>query len=420
MFATYRSVLSVPGAAAFTTAAFIARLPIAMIALGIVLYVSDITGSYALAGLLTGVFTLSAAGFAIITSRLLDRYGQYRILPGLIALHGVALIGFTLLVANGSPRPLWFAAIAIAGASQPAIGAAVRARWVYVLHGDGRVRSAFALESILDELVFTIGPLLASTLALQIALPLPLVAAAGISVVGTLVFAALRSSDPPPSGGRHSDLQPRHAWGQPGLLVMISGATGTGIVFGAFEVSAVAFARGLNSAGATGIILAMFALGSMFGGLWFGSRQFGAPLPTQLIWTSLALFIVLVPIPFLPSVLTLSIAAGIAGTAVAPVLITLFSLTQRLVPPHLLTEGLTWSNSGLAIGFSAGAAIGGSLLDTSGTRAGFGLAIGGAFLALVVAVLFRERLRRAIRPPVEGPPPVALNDEPFAGPTPIP
>ncbi len=420
MFTTYRSVLSVPGATAFTTAAFFARLPIAMIALGIVLYISDITGSYALAGLLTAVFTLSAAGFAIITSRLLDRYGQFRVLPGLIAVHGIALVAFTLLVATGSSVALWFVTIAIAGASQPAIGAAVRARWVYVLHGDGRVRSAFALESILDELVFTIGPLLASTLALQIALPLPLVAAAGIAFVGTLVLAGLRSSDPPPSGGRHSDLRPRHAWGQPGLVVMISGAIGTGVVFGAFEVSAVAFARGLNSAGATGIILAMFALGSMVGGLWFGSRHFGAPLPTQLIWTSLALFIVLVPIPFLSSVLTLSIAAGIAGTAVAPVLITLFSLTQRLVPGHLLTEGLTWSNSGLAVGFSLGTALGGSLLDTSGTRAGFSLAIAGAFVSLVVATLFRQRLRRAIRPPGLSPPPVALNDEPFAGPTPIP
>jgi predicted MFS family arabinose efflux permease len=291
---------------------------------------------------------------------------------------------------------------------------------VYVLKSDGRVRSAFALESILDELVFTIGPLLASTLALQIALPLPLVAAAGLAVAGTLVLAALKSSDPPPSGGRRADLQPHRAWGQRGLFVMISTATGTGIVFGAFEVSAVAFARGLNAAGATGIVLAMFALGSMVGGLWFGSRHFGAPLPTQLIWTSLALVVVLSPMPFLSSVLTLSIAAGIAGTAVAPLLITLFSLTQRLVPPHLLTEGLTWSNSGLAVGFSAGAAIGGLLLDTSGPQAGFALAIAGALLAFMVAFVFRNRLQRAIRPPSVGPPPVPLNDEPIAGPTPIP
>jgi MFS family permease len=420
MFSTYRSVLGVPGAKAFTSAAFVARLPIAMIALGIVLYVSDITGSYALAGALTAVFTLSAAGFAIVTSRFLDRYGQRRVLPGLIAIHGVALIGFTLFVASQSPVPLWFVSIAVAGGAQPAIGAAVRTRWVYVLNSDGRVRSAFALESILDELVFTIGPLLATTLALQIALPLPLVAAAGLAVAGTLALAAMKSSDPPPSGGRRADLQPPRAWGQRGLFIMISTAVGTGIVFGAFEVSAVAFARGLNAAGATGIVLAMFALGSMVGGLWFGSRHFGAPLPTQLIWTSLALFVVLAPMPFLPSVLTLSLAAGLAGTAVAPLLITLFSLTQRLVPPHLLTEGLTWSNSGLAVGFSAGAALGGTLLDTSGPQAGFTLAIGGALLALVVAFFFRNRLHQAIRPPGVSPPPVPLNDEPFAGPTPIP
>lgn len=415
MLTTYRSVLQTPGAAAFTTAAFIARLPIAMIGLGIVLYISALSGSYAQAGALTGAFTISAAGFAIVTSRLIDRFGQTRLLPGIIAVHGIALIGFVLLVQAGATLVWQFASIIIAGASQPAIGAAVRARWVYVLAGDRRLRSAFALESILDEVVFAIGPLVATSLALYVALPLPLVVAAALAVVGTLILASLKQTAPPPHPKRSGT--GGNAIRQAGIPTMIAAALGSGVLFGSFEVSAVAFIRDQEQAWATGIVLALFALGSMVGGLWFGARHFRAPLPDQLAWTSGALFVVLLPLPFVPNVALLALAAALAGTLIAPVLISMFALTQRLVHPALLTEGLTWVNSGLAGGFALGVAAGGALVDQRGTDTGFGLALFGIGWCAVIAVLSRRRLTAVMLEPIDHSPAIPLNDDPIAGPT---
>jgi len=412
----YRSVLKTPGALAFTTAAFIARLPISMIGLGIVLYISGRTNSYALAGALTAAFTISAAGFAIVTSRFIDRYGQRKLLPSLIAVHGLSLVGFVLLVTYQSPLVMQFVAIIIAGGTQPAIGAAVRARWVYVLTGDRRLRTAFAWESILDELIFTIGPLFATSLALYVALPLPIIVAAAFAVVGTLTLASLKQSEPPPQP-RHP-VDATHAITEPGIGIMISVALGAGVLFGSFEVSTVAFTRGQDQSWATGVVLALFALGSLCGGLWFGSRHFRSSLPGQLTVTSVALLAVLLPLPFLPNVLLLAIAAALAGTLVAPVLISMFALTQRLVRPELLTEGLTWVNSGLAAGFALGVAVSGALVDQRGPSMGFGLALVGVGIGAAIAALSRPYLSRSMRPPMDHPPAIALNDDPVAGPMP--
>jgi MFS family permease len=416
VLSTYRSVLKVPGATAFTTAAFIARLPISMIGLGIVLYISTLTDSYALAGLLTAAFTVSAAGFAIVTSRFIDRYGQPKLLPGLIAVHGVSLVAFVLFVQSQSPVISQFISIIIAGATQPAIGAAVRARWVYVLPGDKRLRSAFAWESILDELIFTVGPLLATSLALYIALPLPLIVAAALAVAGTLTLAALKQTAPPAQPEHRANKT--HAITQPGIGIMIIVALGAGVLFGAFEVSTVAFIRGQDQTWATGVVLALFALGSMCGGLWFGARHFRANLPDQLTLTSLILLVILLPLPFIPNVLVLGVAAALAGTLVAPVLISMFALTQRLVPPALLTEGLTWVNSGLAAGFALGVAASGVLVDQRGPAWGFGLALAGVAGGALVAALARRQLAQSMHGPLDHPPAIPLNDDPVAGPMP--
>jgi MFS family permease len=414
MLSPYRTVLQTPGAAAFTVAGFVARLPIAMIALGIVLYISAQSGSYALAGALTATFTVVAAACAILTSRLIDRLGQRAVLPGLIAIHGVALVGFVVLVELNASTVLLFAVIAIAGAAQPAIGAAVRARWVYVLKDPSDIRSAFALESILDEVVFTVGPLLATFLALSIALPLPLLVGAALAVIGSLTLAGLRSTAPPRN--QYQRARGEHAIKLPGIPAMILVAVGAGILFGSFEVSTVAFMRFQGQEWATGLVLALFAFGSMVGGLWFGSRHFTAPLPIQLAWTTLALFIAVAPLPFLPGVFSLAIAALLAGTLVAPVLISMFATTQRLVPSALLTEGLTWTNSGLALGFALGTAVGGWLIDVGGTSLSFGLAVAGAALSALIAWLSRATVVRVIRTPGDDPPAIALNDDPIIGP----
>jgi hypothetical protein len=421
---TFREVLRIPGAFRFSSAGFVARLPLSIIGLGIVVYISGVTGSYAVAGLLAAAFQLPAAGCALWTSRLVDRHGQHRVIPILVTVHAIGLIAFILTVESGLPVFVQALAVAVAGASQPAIGAIVRARWAYTIGRLGQesspmLRSAFAVESIVDELIFTIGPLLVATLAVRLSLASPLVLAAALTVIGGLLLSAQRATEPPASSTLPRATEHRgSAIKLPGLLPVVLGAMGTGFVFGSFEVSAIAFTVRAGTPAAGGYVLAIWALGSLVGGLWFGSRHWRIRLPTQAMLCCLVLALVLIPMPFIRSVPALAIATFISGAAVAPALISGFTLAERLVPATLLTEGLTWSNSGLALGFSAGTALAGIAIDSSGTTMAFVLPIAGAAMAVIVFASTRRLLIASVQPYHEGPPGAPLNADPIPGPAP--
>lgn len=358
-----------------------------MVGLGIVILVSERTGSYALAGALSAAFQLPAALGAVITSRWADRIGQGRMLPVLVTLNAAFLVGFVATVEFEAPVVIQALIVAGAGVSQPAIGAMVRARWAAATVQEGTLRSAFALESIIDELVFTVGPLLTAVLAFQVGLPLPLIVGALLGLVGGLLLAFQRQTQPAPThhasaeaGGRQNVLR------YPGMIFVVTAALGVGSVFGSFEVAVVAFTQEAGSPGASGIVLALWAFGSMLGGIWFGSRSWSLSQGRQMALLPAILAVALLPAPFAGSIIVLAVITTIAGGAIAPSLIASFSLTQRLVPSERLTEGLTWTNSGLAVGFSAGTALGGVIVDAWGTGWGFAVPIAGAALAAVVGL----------------------------------
>ena len=255
MLTTYRRALALPGAWQFSLTGFVARLPIAMIGLGIVLLISTTTGSYALAGVLSAAFQVAAAAGAIVSSRWIDRVGQHRLLPWLGAINAIALVGFVAAVEYGLPVVVQALVVAVAGAAQPAIGSMVRARWAAAAPDADRLRSAFALESIIDELIFSVGPLITAFLAFQLGLPLPLLVSAVIGLTGAIALALQRRSEPKPSGrDRHaSDDRGRGgALRQPGLLLVVVGAMGVGGVFGSYEVSVVAFTVDAGTSGRPG------------------------------------------------------------------------------------------------------------------------------------------------------------------------
>jgi MFS family permease len=201
----------------------------------------------------------------------------------------------------------------------------------------------------------------------------------------------------------------------------IAVALGVGALFGTFEVAAVAFMQEAGTPELIGLTLALWAASSMVGGLVYGSRHVNTPLSRQLAYTTLVLAIVVLPLAFITSPLLLILAATLSGFFISPTLICTFSLTQRLVPSKLLTEGLTWTNSGLAVGFALGASISGILVDNVGTAYAFGLGSLATALALAAALLAQTRLRAAIDARREDDTlsvPVSLNQEPIPGPAP--
>ena len=421
VYQPYADALKVSGAAKFSAAGFVARMPLAMIGLGILLFISNTTGSYAFAGFVQAVFTVTAALAAVISSRMSDRYGQRTILVSLSTAFTVSLFLFVYSVTNDFSR-IWQAALAVlAGATFPAYGSYVRTRWAYVVGKKQRtLHSAFAWESILDELIFTIGPLFAVALAFNLSFASPILVGAIITLLGALVLASMDASAPPPVA-RQDHQDQGSAIRQKGMTSIALVAMGIGILFGTFDVGVVAFMQEANVPQLSGVTLALWAASSLIGGFVYGSRHFTLSLPQQLIYTTLVVTVVVFPLAFIHSTILLMAAAALSGFAIAPTLIATFSLTQRLIPSKLLTEGLTWTNSGLAAGFALGASLSGVLVDRLGTSYAFGLGTLGAALALTSALTAREPWLRAISARIDNPAtaiPLPLNQDPIPGPAP--
>lgn len=413
MITTYRRALAVPGAAPFTAAGLIARLPLALNGLGIVLLVSITTGSYALAGALSAVYALVAAMGGIVSSRWADVHGQRPILRWLPLMSGCSMVLFVTSIMG--PLPMWAAwpLVTLTAATQPTIGSYVRARWATASPTPEIRRAGFAWESIVDELIFSVAPLVAAITAVSLWTPTPLLLSAVLLLVGSWWLASQRATEPPRHPRTHQT-GTGSAVTQPGVLVCVAIGAGLGTLFGAFDVATVAFTQQAGQPGMAGVVLGLWAGGSLVGGLYFGSRRWRWGLETQLRSTAIVLSVVLIPAMFVPTVPWLAVTAFVAGMSIAPTLISLFSVTERLVPPRLLTEGLTWVNAGLATGFAAGSAAGGLVTDGLGTSAAFGLAWVGASAAGVLAAFGSRSIRGHLRSE-EPEPAVSWVDDPVPG-----
>src|SRR4051812_42275058 len=197
VLSAYRQVLSKPGAAAFSATGFLARLPISMVTLGIVLMVSAETDSYGLAGGISAAFVIASSLAALLQGRLIDRVGQAKVLLPAVAVCSVSLSLLVWAVDAGHRVPLPHVLAALAGATMPAVGAAVRARWTHVLEQPAERQTAFALEAVVDETVYLIGPPLATVLATTVAPAAGLVAAVLAGLAGPLLFCSPPPTRPP-------------------------------------------------------------------------------------------------------------------------------------------------------------------------------------------------------------------------------
>lgn len=394
MLAPYLDILRLDGAARFSAIGLLARLPTAMMVLSIILFVSSQTDSFAVAGAMTAAFQISASSVTIVSSRVADRLGQDRVLPALCLANAAFTIAFVISMQRDLPFLVSGMLAALAGAFMPSIGSMIRARWAHLTEGD-RLRTAFAMESTFDEIDWAIGPLLTAALAAAVDPAAPLIAAAALTVIFGLALASLRGTQPAPApAGPHRSRDPLLRNGLPIVVITLGGI---GVMFGAYEVAVPAFASSQGAPNASGLVLAAWAIGSMIGGLWFGTRHWNSTLPRQ---AQLAIgFMALAIIPgLLGYSIAVSIAAAfVAGVAIAPSLITQFSLAERLVNPDRITEGITWAMSGITLGFAAGSALAGALIDSSGVRAGFAVAVGGAAFAFLLSWAFRGRLERSMR-----------------------
>ncbi|WP_327170381.1 MFS transporter [Streptomyces sp. NBC_01336] len=231
--ATYRTLLRIPGAAAFFLTATTGRPGIAMSSLGIMWLVHDRTGSYAVAGLVTGGFAVAEALSGPQLARLIDRFGQTRVLPPVLLAHATAVVTLLTLVESGSPHGLTTAAGVLAGATLPQLGALSAARWSALLQG-GRTAAlptAFALESLGNGLCYLAGPALVTTVGASGDPPRGMAPATTLVMGGGLALATRRGTAPPAAGASERRGAGR-SLRRPGFAVQVGVNFGLGLYFG--------------------------------------------------------------------------------------------------------------------------------------------------------------------------------------------
>ncbi|MFF5968035.1 MFS transporter [Streptomyces collinus] len=388
----YGRLLRTRGAWTFLLPGFAARQPFAMLTISIVLLVQHTTGSYGAAGAAAAVTGVSMALFAPYSGRLADRYGQRAVLVPGVLLHTVS--GLTLTALALLDAPLWavFAAAVPTGASVPQVGPMVRARWGVKLKDSPLMTTAAAFESVTDELTFVVGPLLATALCTAVDPAAGLVTEASLTLIGGLLFAAQKSTQPSVATGGHARVEHASALRVPGVRVLIVIFLGIGTVFGGMQVSLAAFTESIGEPGLNGVLYGVFAAGNMLSGVVCGAIAWKAAPQRRLVIGYAALALTASGLWAAHSVPVLAGLGLLVGMCIAPALITGYTLVDSLVPAGARTEAFTWLTGAVALGQAAAVTVAGQLEDRFWSGAGFLVPMGGTVLALATLLALRSRL----------------------------
>ena len=387
MLESYRAVFAHRGAAAFSATGMLARLPLSMMTLGIVLLVSSVSGSYTLAGQVSAAYVIGNAAVAIPHGRLADRFGQTVVLSADAVLFALST-GMLVQAAThewASPWPHVWAALS--GATLPQVGSMVRARWAHLVRSDRERHTAFAVEAVGDEVVFVTGPALVTFLSTLYAPQTGLVAALVVGTVGPLLLAVQRRTAPPAHRAERAGRGVAMPWSR--LLPIALAAMALGCLFGALEVATVAAAAHEGHKAASGVLLAVFSLGSMVAGLVAGAIDWRAPDHRRFQAGVGLLATAMVVLPFVDDLVVLGALLFLIGLTLAPSLIAVVSLLEASTPRPRLTEAMAVFHTGVSAGIAPGAYLAGVVADQAGGGASYWVCVVSGGLALATALLCR-------------------------------
>jgi MFS family permease len=394
--ARYARVLRTPHVLPIMAAALVARLPIGIDSLAIVLFLRDRTGSYATAGIVSAAFALGSGAGAPLSGRLIDRFGQGRVLVPLALVHTGGLALLVGLALADAPTTLLLPAALIAGMSIPPISATLRPLWGPMLAGETELLpTAYALDSVMIEFVFVFGPLLTAAATVLLSPVAALALAAALLVAGTVAFASSppsRAWRPDPSAGGHGWLG---ALRSPGLRTLVAATVPLGFCFGAMEVTLPAFSEEMASRAWAGVLLSVWSFGSAAGGIAYGARAGTLPLARTFVVLAAILPLTFLPLALAPSVWVMPVLCLLAGVAIAPLLASGNQLVVDVAPAGALTEAYTWPITALVVGLSVGNAVAGLLVEVADWRVSFLVGAAIAMLGSLLAFTRRATLELA-------------------------
>jgi predicted MFS family arabinose efflux permease len=375
----YREVLREPYVARLLVTAMLGRLPQGMTGLAILLLLTPSVG-YGKAGIGTGL-SLAGSGVAnVVLARAVDRVGPRVVLAPAAAAYLCLAIALATVAHRGYAVALVLCAAL--GMTAAPVSSVSRGTWPRLL-SDDHAQVIYGLEATAQELVFIAGPAVVALVAGLANAKAALVLSGAFGLIGVVGFVSAPTFAPGDrlrSGGatRTSLLRSRVM-----AYAFVGIALTTG--FSMTEIATVAFVSGRHATAASGVVLAIWSVGSLLGGLVFGagaSRVGDRGLAAAVALTGVGLLLATAA----PGKVGLTVILFVAGAANAPSLARLYTRVRAVAPPSAMTESFGWLAVGFQVGSSLGAALGGLAVDGVGARWSFALAGAAALTGLVVTV----------------------------------
>jgi MFS family permease len=371
---TIASLLRVPGFTRLFLASMAGRLPASALGLVLILHVRGLTGSFAAGGAVAGAYALANGVTGPLLGRLVDRRGQGAVLVPAALVSSAAIVALALLPHGAAVAPAIALAV-VAGGAFPPLGPCLRTLWPAMLGDDpGRMHAAFSLEAAALEATYIVGPVVIAGALGAWSTAAATLACAALLAGGVLAFcahAASRAWRPAPDAGGPGGFGALRSQGVRTLMLVFAllGAT-----FGSIEIAVPVAAEAAGHAGAAGLLLGVWGLGSLLGGL-VAARAGAARDPVRrltLLLAALAGGHLLLTIPLGP--LPLAALLLLAGLALSPAIAAAYAMVASLAPAGTVTEAYTWLSTGIAAGLAAGAALSGALAQSHGAGAAFAAA----------------------------------------------
>ncbi|MEV4862595.1 MFS transporter [Streptomyces ossamyceticus] len=367
MAAGYLEILRARHAARLLAGTLVGRLPNATAAIAIVLFVRAEGGTYSLAGALAAVYGVANAVGQPLLGRLVDLRGQPLVqLPAAL----VSALGMTVFALSGlDPLPVAYLSMAAAGLFTPPLEGGLRALWSSVLRREDQVHTAYAMDAVAQEIMFTVGPLLVT---LCVALWSAAVALVVLNVIG--VLGALWVVVSPPSRAWRSAPREAHWLGalrSPGMLALLGAFLFVGIALGSITVAAVSYADGHGGDVVYGWLMAGVGLGALAGGTAYGARRWSGAAERRLQVLVGLLAVCYVPLTLMPGPVGMTGLTTLAGVFLAPAIACGFVLVDRHAPRGTVTEAFSWIVTTFTVGQSVGTAVAGPVVEWGGTLWGF-------------------------------------------------
>ena len=395
MLSNYADLLRIRGAWKFSLAGMVLRAPMSLMGISTILLVKGMYGNYTLAGAVSAISVVPLSICAPILARLVDQRGQAVIMVPSLVVSALATIGLFGAAVLHAPSWVLFIFAGLSGATWGSPGALVRARWAKVVRTPKQLTTAYAFEAAVDEVVFVIGPIVATLLGTALHPGTGLILSVFFIIVGSIGFFPQRASEPTPTPKIKGVRQPTVLL-NPVIIILVLTFIGAGVMFGANDVAVVAFTEEHAHPELAGVLLGFFAMGSFTAALFYGARHWTTALWKLFAIGILALAIGVSTFLLAHSLLALGVAMLVTGLAIAPTMTNVNAIVSKVVASSQLTEGLTWMSTAMNIGVSVGATLGGRVIDASGAHGGILVTVSFGWVMVAVMLIGLPRLRRDV------------------------